>query len=62
MQNHLKVTHAFREARRTYDDISLGLERNNYRVWWQGKGGLRWDELVPRIEYLLCFEDPPQIF
>jgi len=55
------ITHAFREARCTYDGTSLGIERNNYRVWWQGKGGLRWDGLVPRIEYLLSFEDPPDI-
>jgi hypothetical protein len=39
----------------------LGLNRHGYRVWWQGLGGMVWDELVPRIKYLLNFEDSPSI-
>jgi hypothetical protein len=47
------VKNAFVEARQSYDGCSLGLKRNNFRVWWQGKGGMSWGELVPRIEHVL---------
>ncbi len=57
------IKHAFSHARATYDGISLGLNRKNCKVWWQGKGGMRWDELVPKIENLLKkkYEHPPDI-
>ena len=54
------VTNAFVEARQSYDGCSLGLKRNNFRVWWQGKGDMSWGELVPRITLLLQYE-PPKI-
>lgn len=55
------VKHAFVEARRSYDGCSLGLQRKQYRVWWQGKGGMTWGELLPRIRFLLNIESPPSI-
>ncbi|CAC5425000.1 unnamed protein product [Mytilus coruscus] len=39
------VKNAFIEAKRSYDGCSLGLHRKNYRVWWQGKGGMKWGSL-----------------
>ena len=32
------VKNAFVEARQSYGGCSLCLKRNNFRVWWQGKG------------------------
>ncbi|XP_071172171.1 uncharacterized protein [Mytilus edulis] len=55
------VKHAFIEAKRSFDGCSLGLHRKSYRVWWQGKGGMKWGELVPRIKFLLQIESPPKI-
>jgi hypothetical protein len=54
------VKNAFVEARQSYDGCSLGLKRNNIRVWWQRKGDMSWGELVPRITLLLQYE-PPKI-
>lgn len=28
-------------------------------IWWQGKGGMRWRHLLPKIRQLLQYEDPP---
>ena len=53
------VKKAFIYSRSPYDGTQLGLNRHGYRVWWQG--GMVWDELVPRIKYLLNFEDSPSI-
>ncbi|XP_076105886.1 uncharacterized protein LOC143074221 [Mytilus galloprovincialis] len=53
------VKHAFTHARTTYDGIHLGLKREKCTIWWQGKGGMNWQELVPRIKYLLRFEQEP---
>lgn len=55
------VKKAFIYSRSTYDGTQLGLNRHGYRVWWQGSGGMVWDKLVPRIKYLLSFEDSPSI-
>ncbi|VDI69222.1 Hypothetical predicted protein [Mytilus galloprovincialis] len=55
------VKHAFIEAKRSFDGCSLGLHRKSYRVWWQGKGGMKWGELVPRIKFLLQIDSPPKI-
>ncbi|CAG2223357.1 unnamed protein product [Mytilus edulis] len=35
------------------------LRRKKCTIWWQGKGGMNWQELVPRIKYLLRFEQEP---
>jgi hypothetical protein len=55
------IKHAFTYARTTYDGISLGLNRRNCSIWWQGNGGMHWDELVPRIKYLLKIERAPDM-
>lgn len=28
-------------------------------IWWQGKGGMRWRHLLPKIRQMLRYEDPP---
>jgi len=55
------VKHAFTHARKSLEGVNLGLGRCNARVWWQGKGGMRWAQLVPRVQYLLNFESPPEV-
>ena len=55
------VKKAFIYSRSPYDGTQLGLNRHGYRVWGQRLGGMAWDELVPRIKYLLNFEDSPSI-
>ena len=55
------MKHAFIEARKSYDGSNLGLKRTGFRLWWQGKGGMTWGELVPRINFLLNFENPPKV-
>ena len=55
------VKNAFVHARQSYDGVHLGLKRRNVKVWWQGKGGMKWAEVLPRIKYLLTFESPPKV-
>lgn len=57
------IRNAFSYARTTYDGPSLGLKSRNCSVWWQGKGGMRWDQLVPKMEQLLAlkYEKSPDI-
>jgi hypothetical protein len=55
------VKKAFIYSHSIYDGTQLGLDRHGYRVWGQRLGGMPWDELVPRIKYLLNFEDSPSI-
>ena len=55
------VKKAFIYSHSTYDGTQLGLDRHGYRVWGQILRGMAWDELVPRIKYLLNFEDSPSI-
>ena len=52
---------AFTVARRSFDEANLGLKRHNYRVWWQGKGGMVLEQLLPRITFLLQIETAPDI-
>ena len=53
------VKHAFVKARTSYDGVNMGLQRCNATVWWQGQGGMRWNQLERKLTYLLTFEDPP---
>lgn len=55
------IKQAFTVARRSYDGANLGLKRHNYRVWWQGKGGMVLEELLPRMSFLLKIETAPDI-
>ena len=38
----------------------MGLGRLHASVWWQGKCGMRWHQLLPTIKTLLRYEDPPE--
>ncbi|XP_061183336.1 uncharacterized protein LOC133191607 [Saccostrea echinata] len=52
---------AFYYARKSLDGVDLGLRRRNYRIFWQGKGGMKWFDLIPKIKLLLRYESPPEI-
>ena len=52
---------AFTVSRRSYDGANFGLKRHNYRVWWQGKGGMVLEQLLPRMTFLLQIETAPDI-
>ena len=55
------VKNAFLHARHTYDGPNLNINRYGYTVWWQGKGGMKWRDLVPRLVFLSNFESPPSV-
>ena len=46
-------------ARGTFEGSNLGLRGRDCSLWWQGKGGMAWEELMPRVKYLLRFNQPP---
>ena len=50
---------AFFYARGTLEGSNLGLRRRDCSLWWQGKGGMAWGELIPRVKCLLRFNQPP---
>ncbi|XP_062572705.1 uncharacterized protein LOC134234656 [Saccostrea cucullata] len=52
---------AFYYARKSFDGVDLGLKRRKYRIFWQGKGGMKWFDLIPKIKLLLRYESPPKI-
>ncbi|XP_062617015.1 uncharacterized protein LOC134278741 [Saccostrea cucullata] len=52
---------AFYYARKSFDGVDLGLKGRNYRIFWQGKGGMKWFDLIPKIKLLLRYEPPPEI-
>ncbi|KAK3105886.1 hypothetical protein FSP39_007913 [Pinctada imbricata] len=56
------VKHAFVKARTSYDGVNMGLQRCNTTVWWQGQGGMRWNQLERKLTYLQTFEDFPRLF
>jgi hypothetical protein len=51
------VKKTFIYSRSTHDGTQLGLNRHGYRVWWQGLGGMVWEELVPNI-FLISIRFP----
>lgn len=52
---------AFQRACLSEEKAHLGLQRQNYRILWQGKGGLTLNKLFPRIQLLLRYEPSPDI-
>jgi len=42
----------------TIDEVHLGMQRKNVKVWWQGKGGMKLGELVPRIRFFRALNRP----
>lgn len=55
------VKRAFNFSKSTFDGPQLSLNRHRYRIWWQGKGGMKWDELIPEIENMLKWHNPPEL-
>ncbi|XP_069061884.1 uncharacterized protein [Pleurodeles waltl] len=47
---HSFIKWAQRQARRASMGDNLGLESARFRVRWIGKGGMLWDELLPRLQ------------
>lgn len=41
--------------------MNLGLERHNHGIFLQGKGGMNWFDIIPKIKFLLRYESPPKI-
>ncbi|KAJ8302082.1 hypothetical protein KUTeg_021069 [Tegillarca granosa] len=39
---------------------NLQLETNNLSVLWQGKPGMRWEQVFNKIKHLITFIDPPE--
>ena len=55
------VKHAFVHARNSYDGVHLGMQWRNANIWWQGRGGLRWSQVMSFLSLLLTLEAPPDI-
>ncbi|XP_056022078.1 uncharacterized protein LOC130054967 [Ostrea edulis] len=55
------IKRAFQRASLSTEKSHLGLRRLNYHILWQGKGGLTWKKLFPRIQLLRRFESLPEI-
>ena len=55
------VKHAFLHARQLNEGSSLGLNRFNATILWQGRGGLICSRLLPTIRHLLTIEDHPHL-
>ncbi|XP_062607108.1 uncharacterized protein LOC134268883, partial [Saccostrea cucullata] len=51
----------FQRASLSPEKSHLGLRRLNYHILWQGKGGLIWKKLFPRIQLLLRYELSPDV-
>ncbi len=52
---------AFYSAKNSIDGVNLGLRRRNYRVFWQGKGCMKWVDFIPKIRLLSRYESRPDI-
>lgn len=55
------VTRAFVHARASEEGIHLGLQRYGFNLWWQGKGGMHWNQVLPSIETMLEYQLPPKV-
>ncbi|XP_055997870.1 uncharacterized protein LOC125651120 [Ostrea edulis] len=55
------IKRAFQRASLSTEKSHLGLRRLNYHILWQGKGGLTWKKLFPRIQLLRRYESLPEI-
>ncbi|XP_069098457.1 uncharacterized protein [Pleurodeles waltl] len=49
---HSFIKWAQRQAQRTSIGDNLGLDSSRYRIKWIGKGGMLWEELLPRLQSL----------
>ena len=50
---------AFLTARTKSGGIHLGLKGLGLKLWWQFKGGMVWEDLLPKVKYLMQFNDLP---
>lgn len=48
-------------ARSRPGGLNLGLDRLNVNIWWQGYGGMRISQVMPRLCTMLSYADPPSI-
>lgn len=56
------IKRAFTHARQaTREGIHLDLARYGVNIWWQGKCGMKWHQVLPTIKFLLTIEEPPHI-
>ncbi|XP_056006915.1 uncharacterized protein LOC130050703 [Ostrea edulis] len=55
------IKHAFCYARTSSYGANLELARHNATIFWQGKGGMRLEEIYPKVRRLLKVEDAPHI-
>lgn len=53
------MKHAFIRATQSSYGKDLQLESLNTSILWQGKGGMKWSEVLCKIKHLLKFIDPP---
>lgn len=53
------IKRAFCQTRHSIFQTHLELERHRATIFWQGKGGMKWGEIMPKIKCLLKVEDPP---
>ena len=44
---------AFHHARQSLERAHLGLSRQDFSILWQGKSGMTWKEVFPKIKLLL---------
>lgn len=52
---------AFFRARRSLFRADLSIKRFNGRIFWQGKGGMSWKDLFPKVKLLQKYEQTPNI-
>ncbi|KAJ8318103.1 hypothetical protein KUTeg_003194 [Tegillarca granosa] len=54
------ICHAMIRAINSTFKKNLQLETNNLSVLWQGKPGMRWEQVFNKIKHLITFIDPPE--
>ena len=52
---------AFFRARRSLFRADLSIKRFNGRIFWQGKGGMSWKDLFPKVKLPQKYEQTPNI-
>ncbi|KAK3105093.1 hypothetical protein FSP39_017153 [Pinctada imbricata] len=53
------IRNAFVRAKNSSFGANLELRSLQASLFWQGKGGMKWDEVLPKVRTLLRIEDPP---
>ncbi|KAJ8307572.1 hypothetical protein KUTeg_015656 [Tegillarca granosa] len=54
------ICHAMTRTIKSTFKKNLQLETNNLSVLWQGKPGMRWEQVFNKIKHLITFIDPPE--